>query len=274
MPTPTTPNRGYQMPHEANLLDQDVLRLKSALTAIDTDMDAVMDAATALTSRVTTAEGEIDALQAGAVMTTGDQLIAGEKTFSTSPIVPSPSGGDSSFKAATTAFVMAAIGAAIPAGVMLPYAGSSAPSGFLLCAGQAVSRSTYSALFAAIGTTFGAGNGSTTFNVPDLRGRVAGGKDDMGGSAANRLTTSGSGVDGITLGAAGGAETHTLTTPQLPAHTHALNAQTLSGRNTSSGGGETIMYAGSGFNTNQAGSGAAHNNTQPTLVTNYIIKAV
>lgn len=117
MPTPTTPNRGYQMPHEANKLNQDVLRVKAALTAIDADMDAVMDAATALDGRVVTAEADIDALQAGAVMKTGDQLIAGEKTFSTSPVIPSPTAGDNSFKAATTAFVANAVAAAVAAAV-------------------------------------------------------------------------------------------------------------------------------------------------------------
>jgi len=60
----------------------------------------------------------------------------------------------------------------VPPGVVLPFAGTSAPAGFLLCGGQAVSRATYAALFAAIGTTFGAGDGSTTFNLPDLRGRA------------------------------------------------------------------------------------------------------
>ena len=86
----------------------------------------------------------------------------------------------------------------------------------------AVSRATYSDLFAAIGTTYGAGDGSTTFNLPDLRGRVAAGRDDMGGSAANRITNGGSGIVGTTLGAAGGAETHTLTTAQIPSHSHTI----------------------------------------------------
>lgn len=106
----------------------------------------------------------------------------------------------------------------IPAGAYIPFGGSTAPAGWLLCYGQAVSRTTYAALFAAIGTAHGTGDGSTTFNVPDLRGRVPAGKDNMGGSAASRLTTAGSGVDGATLGAVGGAETHTLTTAQMPAH--------------------------------------------------------
>ena len=60
----------------------------------------------------------------------------------------------------------------LPTGVVVPFAGATAPDGYLLCYGQAVSRSTYSDLFAAIGTTYGAGDGSTTFNLPDLRGRL------------------------------------------------------------------------------------------------------
>lgn len=72
-------------------------------------------------------------------------------------------------------------------GLVLPYAGGSAPPGWLLCYGQAVSRATYAGLFEAIGTVYGTGDGSTTFNVPDMRGRVAAGKDNMGGTAAGRL---------------------------------------------------------------------------------------
>ena len=94
----------------------------------------------------------------------------------------------------------------IPLGGALPFFGASAPnSSFAFPYGQAISRTTYAALFSLFGTTYGSGDGSTTFNVPDLRGRVPAGKDDMGGSAASRLTTAGGGVDGSTLGAVGGA---------------------------------------------------------------------
>ena len=166
---------------------------------------------------------------------------------------------------------VSAAGGMAPTGVVLPFAGASAPSGWLLCFGQAVSRTTYAALYASIGVAHGTGDGSTTFNLPDMRGRIPGGKDNMGGTAASRLTTSGSGVNGATLGATGGSETHTLDTTQIPAHTHNTGT-TIGSRNTSAGGGETIVYAGATYASTSTGGGTAHNNTQPTVVLNYIIK--
>lgn len=119
-------------------------------------------------------------------------------------------------------------GFTIPFGVMWEYGGTAAPSGWLLCFGQAVSRATYANLFAVIGTTFGPGDGSTTFNVPDFRGRVAAGQDDMGGVSANRLTVAG-GLDGDVLGGAGGAETVALSIANLAAHTHTGPSHTHTG---------------------------------------------
>lgn len=114
----------------------------------------------------------------------------------------------------------------VPLGVVLPYAGSTAPNGFLLCGGQAVSRTTYSGLFALISTTYGVGDGSTTFNLPDLRGRVPGGKDDMGGSAASRLTSTTITSGAATLGNVGGAQTVTLASGEMPSHTHTMSSHT------------------------------------------------
>lgn len=159
-----------------------------------------------------------------------------------------------------------AVGGMAPTGVVLPFAGSSAPTGWLLCFGQAVSRTTYATLFTAIGTAYGAGDGSTTFLLPDLRGRVAAGTDNMGGTAASRLTTAGSGVNGVALGATGGGQTHTLTEAQIPAHTH--NANT----GNAGGGSFTTGDAGSASPTSSTGGGQPHPNVQPTIILNHIIK--
>ena len=115
-------------------------------------------------------------------------------------------------------------GASIPIGGMIAYGGTAAPSGYHLCDGSAVSRTTFAGLFAVIGTAYGTGDGSTTFNLPDKRGRVSIGKDDMGGSAANRVTNGGSGITGTTLGASGGnqlTQTHTHAVTD-PTHTHTV----------------------------------------------------
>jgi len=99
--------------------------------------------------------------------------------------------------------------AVFPTGFIDAFAGGTPPPGWLFCDGTAISRGTYAALFAIIGTTFGAGDGSTTFNLPDLRGRVIAGRDDMGGAAANRLTNGVAGFVGTTLGASGGLQNYT-----------------------------------------------------------------
>lgn len=111
-------------------------------------------------------------------------------TFTGTPAAPTATSGTDTTQLATTAFVQDAVGAlvTIPSGMLAPFAGTTAPSGWFLCYGQAVSRTTYAALFTAIGTVYGIGDGSTTFNLPDLRGRTIAGVDDMGGSAASRLT--------------------------------------------------------------------------------------
>ena len=164
----------------------------------------------------------------------------------------------------------AAVSVLMPSGSLMPYAGSSAPTGYLLCDGAAISRTTFSALFALVGTTYGSGDGSSTFNIPDLRGRVIAGQDDMGGVSANRLTGLSGGVDGDILGGSGGAETHTLSIAQMPAHTHSL--QNGVGTKSNSFDSGTFVASDASGNTGSQGGGGAHNNVQPTFILNYIIK--
>jgi microcystin-dependent protein len=173
----------------------------------------------------------------------------------------------------------------IPSGAVFPYAGITVPSGYLFCYGQAISRSTYSDLFSAIGTTYGSGDFTTTFNLPDLRGRVVAGQDDMGGSSANRLTGASGGVNGDTLGAAGGDEGHQLTEAELAAHTHSAGSyQTTIPTFANEEGSEQVLQRNTGVNqaaftsyaltgsSGSTGSNAEHNNVQPTFILNYIIK--
>lgn len=173
-------------------------------------------------------------------------------------------GGDETLEIALT-------GGLIPSGLVSPFAGTAAPTGWLLCDGAAVGRTTYAALFSAIGTTYGAGDGSITFNLPDLRGRAVAGRDNMGGTAANRLTAgSASGLNGSTLGAAGGSQQHQLTVAELASHNHSVvRSHTAS----SSSGAYEISDGGLTVNTGFTGGDQPHNNVQPSLILNYIIKA-
>jgi microcystin-dependent protein len=156
------------------------------------------------------------------------------------------------------------LASAVPSGVISAYGGSSAPTGYLLCDGTAVSRTTYSALYAIVGTTYGSGDGSTTFNVPNLKGKVAVGRD----SSQSEFDA---------LGETSGEKTVTLTEAQMPSHTHSLSPGQVVGTGWT-GGSTGNAYSPLGnnpqYNTSisSTGSGEAHNNLQPYLVINYIIK--
>jgi len=169
-----------------------------------------------------------------------------------------------------------ALGAAntFVSGMLMPYAGATAPTGWLLCYGQAVNRTTYADLFAVVGTTYGAGDGSTTFDLPDLRGRVVAGKDDMGGTSANRLTSSANGdLNGDGLGNSGGSQTHTLALTELP-NSYYWNSNALAASNrldNHANSNYTARLPDFNNNTTQGGGGA-HNNVQPTFILTYIIK--
>jgi len=129
---------------------------------------------------------------------------------------------------------------------------------WLICNGAAISRTTYSALFTLIGTTYGAGDGSTTFNIPDLRGNVPVGKSTD--------------TEFDTLGKKGGEKKHQLTVAELAAHTHAVASN--------SSGTTTDKLPNHGYNypktipSGSAGGDQPHNNLQPYITLNYIIKAL
>lgn len=157
---------------------------------------------------------------------------------------------------------------AIGTGVVVDFAGSVAPIGWYLCDGALKNRTTDSALFAVIGTTYGAGDGSTTFAVPDLRGRVTAGPDPTNlrlGSAR----PGGFPANGAVLGAVGGEGAHTLTTAeQAPTGTRWYNIDAQGpGTTAAAGGGTNLWY------TDLPYGGQGHNNTQPTAIMNKIIKA-
>lgn len=167
----------------------------------------------------------------------------------------------------------------VPTGTVSMFAGTTAPTGYLLCQGQAVSRTTYSALFSVIGTAYGTGDGSTTFNLPNLQGRFALGKNSS-----------------HALASTGGAETVTLTTSQIPAHTHGnksligslvayswddglangIISNSVNSKNSGYYSGSAIGHiqyqVDASHEHDSVGGGAEHDNMPPYQTVNYIIK--
>lgn len=152
------------------------------------------------------------------------------------------------------------------------FGGSSAPSGWLLCDGTSYLRATYPDLFTAIGTTYGSADG-THFNVPDLRGRVpiGVGTGTGGGSSGTGLPTGGSVLTAVVRAGWKGEETHSLTSGENGAHTHTYTVANPNGDQGTSGGpaGGTLTAATA---TSSSGSGTGHNNIQPVMGVNFIIK--
>ena len=170
----------------------------------------------------------------------------------------------------------------IPTATIVPWSSASVPSGFLECNGTAVSRSTYSALFAIVGTTYGAGDGSTTFNTPDLQDNTPVGK-----SGTKALGSTGGANTVSTTGNVGGSTANaTLSEAQLGSHDHGLVGN-RGFNNTSSGTSNGIGQPATSvpYNTGSAGSGSGHSHNmsatfsgdatsvlQPYLTLIYIIK--
>lgn len=170
-----------------------------------------------------------------------------------------------------------------PAGIIEVYAGATAPAGYLECDGSAVSRTTYAALYGAIGTTYGAGDGSTTFALPDLRRRVV-----MGAGGTDRYT-----LIGTTPGSTGGHESQVIDITAMPLHGHTMDSSGghthttaipfLRDNEASTGGNRTLAQSGAtqaivsssaGAHVHRvhgAGGGARHPNLQPSIVLMYLI---
>lgn len=164
----------------------------------------------------------------------------------------------------------------VPTGTINFYAGTTAPnSDWLLCDGAAVSRSTYATLFALVSTSFGVGNGSTTFNVPDLRGRVGVGLDNLGSSSANRITdanadslnNTGGGSETPTGSLSGTTDAHTLSTAEIPAHTHTIPlTSSTGGAADACRNGDNIQSTGTIASGSTGGGGShTHNLTAATV---------
>ena len=190
---------------------------------------------------------------------------------------------------------MPADGRVIPPGTIVMTGRSTAPAGWLVCNGAEVDRTLYAGLFAAIGLTFGSGNGTTTFNLPDMRGRVAAGvgTGTGGGASGTGAPTGGAALAAVALAGWFGTNDVTLTSSQIPAHTHPITdpghghgitpGGAIRGITGASGGFPSYSAnadAGFGINNNttgitvnnNTGGGGAHTNLQPTVGLNFIIR--
>lgn len=180
---------------------------------------------------------------------------------------------------------------AVPVGTVCDFAGGSEPVSWMFCAGQLVDRDEFADLFAVIGTYYSAGDGTTSFGLPDYRSCVLAGRSDMGGANNGLLTAA---MDGHTMNAFGGEERHVLSVNEMPAHAHAASTTSLAPMHTtgSEGGGTQGLTTSSSFNgrvyvtsgyetgvqsttsIGAAGGNQPHSNLQPTRIANKIIKVL
>lgn len=184
------------------------------------------------------------------------------------PVQPANATTDDTWTDTSTAVIEDPV-VGMPIGTIQMYAASSAPTNWFVANGQAISRTTYSILFTLIGTTYGVGDGTTTFNLPNMQGRVPTGY--MPGNAK---------FD--TMGETGGTETETLTTSQIPAHAHDIpggyvspSAQTgFTSAGTAAGASYGFTYSTTQDTATDGGTGGSHNNLAPYIAINFIIKVL
>lgn len=183
-------------------------------------------------------------------------------------------------------------GQIIPSGMPLPWLTDTAPTGYLFLNGQAISRTTFAGLFSIFSTGFGAGDGTTTFNLPDFRDVTLVGKTTMGGTTARGLISH---LTITALGAVVGEEQHTLTLNETATHSHTATVTdtghthaiigvggAVANGNQGGGGGNiagavinpvtTSSLTGISVTNSNQGGGLAHNNVQPSIVVNWIVK--
>jgi microcystin-dependent protein len=176
------------------------------------------------TTAITTTLATVGVAKGGTGLTTltANNVILGNGTSAPTFVAPGSSGNLLTSNGTTWQSTAPAASSSMPTGALMPYAGATAPTGYLLCDGSAVSRTTYAALFAVLSTTYGSGDGSTSFNLPSMAGRLP-----MGAGTGAGLNSSGTGAPSGTAQTARtrgqwlGEETHLLTAAELASHTHA-----------------------------------------------------